>query len=542
MHAVRDSSLRRWVDSLSIRYSAATSMQTDHDSAQSPTSTISRLGLPAAPIVALLVWVALGGSELEPTGRIVAAIATLMAVLWLTEALPIAATALLPLALVPLLTGGAIGIREVASPYAHEMIFLFMGGFMIALAMQRCGLHRRIALHIIQIVGVSPRRVILGFMLAAGLLSMWISNTATTVMMLPIALSVIELIRRRLDELESPGSENEPDEDPSRARQAPTGFSFAICLLLGIAYGASIGGTATLIGTPPNAFMAGFMRDNYGREIAFADWLPFGLPFALVLMPLVWLLLVRVVYPVRLEAIPGGRALIREELRLCGKPTASERAVGAVFLVTASLWLLRGRLSDLSVGDLQPFAGISDAGIAMLAAAVLFAWPVDRQRGEFLLDWKTALGIPWGILLLFGGGLSLASCVASSGVDRFIGGQIAAVSFLPEIALIVLVTAAVILLTEMTSNAATTATFLPIVAAAAQAMEVDPLKFVIPATLAASCAFMMPVATPPNAIVFGSGEITIPQMVRAGIWVNVVALVLIVVLVLTLGGPLLGIE
>ena len=285
-----------------------------------------RVGLVGAPLLALAVWLALGSSQLDPTGRVVAAIATLMAVLWLTEALPIAATALLPLALVPLLTGGEIGIRTVAAPYAHEMILLFMGGFMIALAMQRCGLHRRLALHIVQIVGVSPRRVVLGFMMASGLLSMWISNTATTVMMLPIALSVVELVRRRLDE-PGPATENS---------SSSSGFTFAICLLLGIAYGASIGGTATLIGTPPNAFMAGFMSDNHGREISFADWLPFGLPFALTLLPLTWLLLVRLIYPIRFEAIPGGRAYIREELELCGEPTPAERAVGIVFLVTAS--------------------------------------------------------------------------------------------------------------------------------------------------------------------------------------------------------------
>ncbi len=501
-------------------------------------SVAKRYGLIGAPLLALLVWSLLGGSELEPTGRVVAAIATLMAILWLTEALPIAATALLPLALVPLFSGGEITIRQAAAPYAHEMIFLFMGGFMIALAMQRCGLHRRLALHIIQIVGDSPRRVVLGFMMASGVLSMWISNTATTVMMLPIALSVVELVRGRLAD---PRAEN----DSSAKAAVPDelgGFTFAICLLLGIAYGSSIGGTATLIGTPPNAFMAGFMSDNYAREISFSDWLPFGLPFAMVLLPLVWWLLVRFVYPIRFEAIPGGRALIREELELCGAPSKAERAVAVVFLVTATLWILRSRLVGLQFGGAEPFAGLSDAGIAMLAAAVLFAWPADWRSGEFLLDWETALKLPWGILLLFGGGLSLASSVASSGVDRFVGGQIASVSFLPEIVLIVLVTGAVILLTEMTSNAATTATFLPIVAAAAQAMEIDPLKFVIPATLAASCAFMMPVATPPNAIVFGSGEITIPQMVRAGLWMNLVALVLIVVLVLTLGGPLLGIE
>ncbi|HVS16102.1 MAG TPA: DASS family sodium-coupled anion symporter [Thermoanaerobaculia bacterium] len=495
-----------------------------------------RLGLVLGPALALVVYLLLGGSEsLGQPGRVVAAVGVLMAVLWLTEGLPIPATALLPLALIPLLTGGEVGIREVSEPYAHELIFLFMGGFMLALAMQKWGLHRRIALRIILAVGDRPATVVLGFMLASALLSMWISNTATVVMMLPIALSVIELVRDRLlADREEAGS---AVIDSIEAGE----FHFAIALLLGTAYAASIGGMATLIGTPPNLMMAAFVNDNFEREISFAGWLPMGLPFVMVMLPIGWLLLTRLVYPIRVREIPGGRQMIRRELERCGPMSRPERLVLAVFAVAASLWVLRAWLAGIEIAGARPFSGLSDTGIAIAAALLLFAIPVDLREGRFLLDWPQAVKLPWGILLLFGGGLSLAAAVRSSGVDQFVGDGIARVAHVPPLVMVALVAGVVILLTELTSNTATTATFLPIAAATADGLGMDPLLLVIPTAMAASCAFMMPVATPPNAIVFGSGELTILQMCRAGLWLNAISLVVILAVVWLLGGPVLGI-
>jgi sodium-dependent dicarboxylate transporter 2/3/5 len=451
-----------------------------------------------------------------------------MAVLWLTEAVPIPATALLPLVLFPVLTRGEITIAQAAAPYANDLIFLFMGGFMVALAVERWELHRRIALRIIDLVGDRPSTVVLGFMLATSLLSMWISNTATVVMMLPIAMSVIELVRRRLNEEAAPGT-------------APPGtFTFAISLMLGIAYAASIGGTATLIGTPPNAFMRGFVQDNLGTEITFASWLPLGLLFAWILLPIAWWLMVKVIFPIKIKAIPGGRAFIREELARLGPMSGPERQVGIVFLLAALGWILLEPLRKLELGGLTPFSGVNDSVIAMIAALALFFLPAAGRPGERLLDWEQAVRLPWGVLLLFGGGLSLAAAMTRSGVDRLIGEQISGLRGAPEPLLIGVATVVVILLTELTSNTATTATFLPILAASAEALGVEPLRLIIPAVLAASCAFMMPVATPPNAIVFGTGEVTIGQMCKAGCVLNIISAALIIALVLLFGSALPG--
>ena len=488
-------------------------------------------GLVAAPILAALAWFlipeAVRGADgqivsgLSAGGRAVAATGVLMGVLWLTEALPVAVTSLLPLVAIPLLTGGEIAISQVAAPYANPNIFLFLGGFMIALSMQTWGLHRRMALHIILLVGSRPDRLVLGFMVASAFLSMWISNTATTVMMLPIALSVIDLVRRRL------GPEAPPAGKP---------FPFALNLLLGTAYGASIGGVATKIGTPPNIQMMSFVEDTYGREISFAQWMPFGLLLTVSFLPLAWLVLTRFVYRMRISEVPGGAELIRGELRKLGPMTAPEKAVLAIFVSAAALWTSRTWLAGIEVGGTAPLAGLTDPGIAIGAGLLLFAIPVRFRRGIFLLSWKKALEAPWGILLLFGGGLSLAATVVSTGVDRFIGSALLVLEGMPVLVLVIGAAALLIMLTEVTSNTATTATFLPILGATAAAIHVDPLLLIVPATLAASCAFMMPVATPPNAIVFGSGEITIPQMVRAGLWLNVIGLVLVVFWVYVAGG------
>jgi len=475
---------------------------------------VGRLG---APVLAVGVYVLLpaAGAGMSPAARSTAAVAALMAALWLTEALPLPVTALLPIVLFPLF--GVLEIGEAAAPYAHPYIFLFLGGFLIALAIERWNLHRRIALLTVLAVGTRPARLVGGFMLATALLSMWISNTATTVMMLPIGLSVVGLVSERLGEATD-----------GRAGGSPTrgGANFPICLMLGIAYGASIGGLGTLIGSPPNLILAGFVKESYGVEISFAAWMRVGLPVAAVMLVLAWWCLVNVVYPIRLGAIPGGRKLIRDELAGLGPMTRGEWSVLAVFLPTAAAWIAREPLSRWTwlVERVPAVERLHDATIALAAAVLLFAIPVNARCGQFVLDWKTAAKVPWGVLLLFGGGLSLAAGFQQSGLSQWIGRQVAVFDQLPVMPLVLLTTGTVLLLTELTSNTATASVFLPILGGAAVGLGLDPMVLLLPAGMAASCAFMLPVATPPNAIVFGSGHVRIGQMVKAGVWLNLIGL------------------
>jgi sodium-dependent dicarboxylate transporter 2/3/5 len=402
---------------------------------------------------------------------------------------------------------------------------------MLALAMERWNLHRRIALVTVLTAGTSPGRLVGGFMLASAFLSMWISNTATTVMLLPIGLSLVGLLS------DGESTAMAADRPPAEARSSSAGLDadphFATCLMLGIAYAASIGGMATLIGTPPNLFMAGFVHDTYGLEIGFARWTAMALPLSAVFLFLAWVLLTRWVYPVRFTPIAGGRELIRGELAKLGRPSRGEWTVLIVFSLTAVSWIVREPLSAWPwlVARIPAVARLHDAQIALAAALALFLIPVDARRGLFALDWPTAKRLPWGLLLLFGGGLSLAAAFQSSGLTGWIGHRVAALGYLPPLGLIVLATVTVLLLTELTSNLATASAFLPILGGVAVGIGMDPMVLIVPAGLAASCAFMMPVATPPNAIVFGSGYVTIGQMVKAGLWLNLVGLVLIVAIV-----------
>jgi len=494
-------------------------------------SKLSVLGLTCGPLLAVAVYLAIptrhvGGGEITSglafPGRVVAAVGTLMAVLWVTEAIPIPATALIPIALFPILTGGEVTVRQAAAPYAHDLIFLFMGGFMLALAMQRWNLHRRIAMRTIFVIGPRPPAVVAGFMAASAFLSMWVSNTATVVMMLPIAMSVVELVKSRLRETENAHR-------PTEGRP----FNFAICLMLGTAYAASIGGIGTLIGTPPNLLLVAFLRSEYGVEISFVRWLAVGLPLVLVFLPITWLLLTRFIYPIRLKMIPGEREFIKSEIDRLGPMSRGEWSVLIVFLATAAAWVTRPVLAQMTLGGAKPLAGLSDAGIAIAAAVALFALPVDLKKGVFVLTWEQTRKLPWGILILFGGGLSLAAAVKSTGVAEFLGASVAGLSEIPVPILVLLVTATVVFLTELTSNTATTATFLPILGAVAVGLGVSPALLVVPMAIGASCAFMMPVATPPNAIVFSSGEITIPQMCKAGLWLNLIGIALIMGLTYT---------
>ena len=496
-------------------------------------ATAGSWALLGGPVLAVIVYLALpdvagtGASavELGHAGRATAAIGVLMAVWWMTEAIHVSATALLPIALFPVFT--VAEVNDAAAPYANPLIFLFLGGFMLALAMQRWGLERRIALLALRVVGTEPRMVVAGFMVLTASFSMWVSNTATVAMMLPIALSVIDAA--------VPGGRDALIDRPNGP-----GTRFARSLLLGIAASASIGGVATLIGTPPNLFLASFARDEIGTDISFVGWMMVGLPLVAVFLPIAWLLLTRVLFPpdvdrARLRGLLDGTAMERP-----GPMQRAEWVVLVVFTCTALTWIFRPLLVDWTILGTQPLSGLSDAGIAVIAGVSLFLFP-SGKRGTRVLDWETARQLPWGILLLFGGGLSLASAIAANGVDDFLGLQVEGLDVHPVL-LIALLTAGVVFLTELTSNSATAAALIPIVAAIGPGLDVHPLALAIPVAVAASLAFMLPVATPPNAIVFGTGFVRIPDLMRMGIRLNLVSIVLITAWVSLLALPLRGID
>ncbi len=462
------------------------------------------IGLIAGLAASLTVLVIPPPEGLAPEAWAALAVALLMAIWWTTEAIPISATALLPLALFPLL--GIMPMRDAAAPYANPLVYLFLGGFLIAAAMQRWDLHRRIALNIAVRTGTSPSRLVAGFMLATAFLSMWISNTATAMMMLPIALSVIAVVTG-----EKEGA-------------VPAHTAFGTSLLLGIAYAASIGGMGTLVGTPPNAFLSGFFSETYGIEIGFAQWMLVAMPVVFVLLPLCWFVLTKLVY--RAPAPAGqedGHAVLAAARDALGSPTSAEWRIGIVFAAVAVLWMSRPLLSSV-----PGLSGLSDPGIAIAAGILLFVIPagaVSPKRN--LLVWDDTRKVPWGVLILFGGGLSLASAISKTGLAAWLGTQLGDASVLPPVLFILLIAAVVILLTEITSNLATTAAFLPVIAAVADGAGLAPLSLAVPAAMAASCAFMLPVATPPNAIVFGSERLTIRDMMRAGIYMNLLAVLAI---------------
>ena len=445
----------------------------------------------------------------------VASVGVLMATWWVLEAIPIAATALAPLVLFPLL--GVMPMNKAAAPYANPLIFLFLGGFVIALAMERWNLHRRLALQIIRVVGLQPAALVGGFMVATAFLSMWVSNTATATMMLPIGLSVIKLFDTR-------DGERMPD-------------NFSIALLLSIAYGANIGGIATLIGTPPNALLAGFMNETYGVEVGFGQWMLIGMPLSLTLLVICWLILTRIVFPLGGDHIHGAETLLEGEIAKLGPMSRGEKLVGLVFLTTALLWVFRPLIDHWTPG-----INVTDPGIAVIAAISVFAIPVRPRERVFLLDWSATQKLPWGVLLLFGGGLSLGAAFSTTGLSGWVAAHVGGpVGGSPWV--IVAATAAVVMLvSHFTSNTATIATFLPLIGALAMSLGQNPLMLAVPAVLAASCAFMLPVATPPNAIVFAEGILTVPQMVRAGALINVVALSLILAFAYTVVMWTFGIE
>ncbi len=471
-----------------------------------------KIGLLLGPLLFATLLLIDPPADMPPAAMHVAALAALMATWWITEAIPIPATALLPIVLLPLL--GVMAPGEVTASYGNHLIFLFMGGFFIAVTIQRWQLHRRIALHTIRLVGTSPRLIVLGFMLATAFLSMWISNTAATMLMFTIGLAVIGHAATLLGE--------------RGLDVGPGHFRFATALMLGIAYAASIGGVATLIGTPPNAVFAGVIEQQYDLRVTFLDWMLFALPLSVVMLALTWWLLTAVIFRSETGELPGGRELIARELETLGPMSRQEKSVLAVFTAVAFAWIFHGLV------DLPALGMINDSTIAIAGAIALFLIPADLKKGEFLLDWRTAVTIPWDIIILFGGGFALANAFAASGLTTWLAGELTLLQGIGLIGIVFAVVLLVVFLTEITSNTATATLFLPLMGALALAVDLHPLVLMAAAALAASFAFMLPVATPPNAIVFGSRYVTIGQMAKAGLLLNLVGSVLITALVVWL--------
>lgn len=467
------------------------------------------IGLFAGPLLALLLAIFFEPANLSDAGQLTACVAVLMAVWWATEAIPVSVTAFLPLVLFPVL--GIAPIAETAPHFAHPTIYLFFGGFVMALAIERSGLHRRVALLIFRFCGTNGRSLVGGFMLASAIISMWISNTSTALMLLPIVMSVVLVVRETMSSL------------TERAQQ-----DFETAMLLGLAYGATLGGMTTLVGTPPNAFMAGFMESSYGIEIDFARWMLVGVPLALIMLPICWLVLTRLLFRVDFTASSAARQQVEEMGREIGRVTQAEIRTLILFILLVAGWLLRRPIAQLTGAE-----ELTDAGIAMMAAVAAFMIPAGSRRGN-LMSWEETRRLPWGVLILFGGGLALASGMSSSGLTAWIGQQLAPLGSLHIAVLVLSATALVIFLTELTSNLATAATFLPVMAALAMETGTDPLLFIVPVTLAASCAFMLPVATPPNAVVFSSGYLSIPRMVKAGFVLNITGIAILSLIALYL--------
>ncbi|GGK07688.1 sodium-dependent dicarboxylate transporter SdcS [Lentibacillus kapialis] len=470
-------------------------------------STAQFIGLFLGPVLFIVTLLFFQPEGLSSAGQAVLASTLWIAVWWMTEAIPIPATSLLPILLFPL-TGG-LNIDATTSSYGDDTIFLFMGGFMIALAMEKWDLHRRIALTIISIIGTNTERIILGFMVATGFLSMWISNTATSMMMVPIGLAIIYQVSDQLKEDHSIDT-------------TPENFGFGKALMLAIAYSASVGGISTLIGTPPNTALAGTVNNMYGVEISFAKWMLFGIPVAWLFIFIIWIYLVKVAYPQKMNQLPGGREVIQQQKDELGRASFEEKAVLAVFTAAALSWITRSFLLTKFVNE-----NINDAIIAMTAAIILFIIPSKRIKGDYLLDWNSAVKLPWGILLLFGGGLAIASGFTESGLSEWIGNQLTVLEGVHLLIVLLVVTGMVIFLTEITSNTATANMMYPIMASLAAALGVHPFTVMVAAGVAASSAFMLPVATPPNAVVFGSGYLRIPDMAKAGIALNLFGMLLV---------------
>jgi sodium-dependent dicarboxylate transporter 2/3/5 len=462
-----------------------------------------RIGLFLGPILFLIIQFT-SISFISDTADTVIAAAVWMVIWWITEAVSISVTALLPLLLFPLFK--IMPMDEVGANYGSKIVFLFFGGFILALALEKVNLHKRIALTIIKLTGTSPDRVILGFMIATAFMSMWISNTASTVVMLPIAMSVINLLINDEDGFSKPDK------------------NFALSVMLGIAFAANAGGIATVIGTPPNSVLIGLLENEYNIQISFVKWMSFGLPFSILLVSIVYLILVKILFPCKGLVFGTSNSVINNELNMLGKLSRKEKHVLVIFAVIVSLWIFRSLINQLI-----PSLGLNDTMISIFGAIVLFAIPHNLKKGNFILQWKDTQKLAWGILILFGGGLALAKGMSTSGIVDVVANSIsnANISILVAVSLLIIL---MLFMTELMSNVALTAVLAPVVAGIAIGLEIPILHLLIPVTIASSCAFMLPMATPPNAIVFASGFIKVHQMARAGIILNLISVALLILL------------
>lgn len=460
-----------------------------------------RIGLILGPLL-FTVILNLPSDLISSKADAVIAVGLWMVIWWITETVHIAVTSLLPLILFPLLS--VMNISDVGANYGSPIIFLFFGGFVLALALEKVNLHRRIALTIIKLTGTTPNKVILGFMIATGFMSMWISNTASTVVMLPIAISVIKLLVDDEDGF-TKGDQN-----------------FALSIMLGIAFAANAGGIATVIGTPPNSVLIGLLESQYQIEISFLTWMSFGLPFSIIMLTAVYFVLVYWMFPCRNIKFSSSANLINLELEKLGRISKKEKRVLSIFAFTVLLWVTRTLINRFFPG-----LNLSDTAISLIGAVLLFALPLDFKNNNFILDWKDTEKLAWGILLLFGGGLALAKAMDASGVVSLITDTIAKGAFNATLTVSLLIVL-MLFMTELMSNVALVAVLAPVVAGIAIGLNIPLLNLLIPVTMASSCAFMLPMATPPNAIVFASGYVKVSQMVRAGIILNLFAVVLLV--------------
>ncbi|MDA9656284.1 SLC13 family permease [Flavobacteriales bacterium] len=461
-------------------------------------------GLLFGPLVFILTLIFADPSGLSQEGKAILASTIWIAIWWITEAAPISVTALLPIILFPL-TGG-LDLKTTTAAFGHKFIFLFIGGFILAIAIEKWNLHKRIALNIIRLVGTNKSNIILGFMIATAFLSMWISNTATSVMMLPVALAIIAQLKDNPKTLEN---EN---------------ITFGKALMLAIAYSASIGGMATLIGTPPNLVFAGVIKTNYNIEITFLEWMSFGLPVSIILLTICWAYLTKYAFKFKSKEFSSGKDEINNQIKSLGKISFEEKTVLIVFIITALLWIIQSFVLKKFIPN------IDDTIIAIISAVTLFILPTKNIKST-ILKWEDTAKLPWGILLLFGGGMALAKGFDSSGLAIWIGNQLTSLEAFPFILLLLILIASVNFLTEITSNLATTAMILPVLVSLSSVINIHPYFLLIGATVAASCAFMLPVATPPNAVVFGSKLLTINDMVKKGFWMNLISIFVLTLLV-----------
>ncbi|NEU29466.1 DASS family sodium-coupled anion symporter [bacterium LRH843] len=490
----------------------------DNEDNKSAYSRAQLIGLILGPLLFILTMFFFSPEGMSPEARAVLAVTLWVAIWWITEAIPIPVTSLLPIFLLPLT--GAMEADAVTSSYGADIIFLFLGGFFIATAMEKWNLHKRMAMAIISFIGTSTQRILLGFMAATGFLSMWVSNTAAVMMMIPMGLAITAQVASAL--------KGKPEE-----KELP---KFEKSLIFGIGYAGTIGGLGTLIGTPPNIILAAQVQELFGAEISFGGWMLIAVPIVVLLLFFTWIYLGRFAFKMSIKELPGGKELIQKERTALGQMTFEEKVVGAVFTFAAFMWITRDFIW------VNIFPSLKDGMIAVVAAALLFTIPTSKKFGVRILEWKDSKEIPWGVLLLFGGGLAIAKGFRESGLSEWIGTQLTVLDGLNLLLIITLSTVLVLALTEITSNTATATMMMPILAALAFSLNIHPFALMIPAAMAANCAFMLPVGTPPNAIIFGTGKLRIIEMVRVGFIINIFVLILIILTVYFLLPAFWGID